>query len=58
MCALGLGEAVVPMGTLSLDGYDGGPASSSSWVVVNLQRKLARALSGLVAFCLIPTNKQ
>ena len=58
MCALGLGEVVNPMGTLSLDGYDGGHASSSSWAVVNLQRKLARALACLVALCLIPTNRQ
>lgn len=57
MYALGLGEVVVPMGALTLDGYDG-HVRSSSWAVVNLQRKLARALSCLLALCLIPTNRQ
>lgn len=53
MCTLGLGEVVVPMGTVG--GYDGDHASSGSPAGVSLQKKLARALSCLAALCLIPT---
>lgn len=56
MCTFGLGEVVVPMGTMG--GHDGDHASSGSLAGVSLQEKPARALLCLAALCLILTIRQ